>query len=152
MTHTRIPALFVSPLVSWTIDGGVSVSLRRWCQHALELFRERSQIFDVQDISEEVTRQEVRTFLSAYRDKPGLLALYGHGCGCATSLLAALDGEGGGSQALGPRELDLFRNKIVYAVACYTGRDLGPSACEAGARGYIGYQRELDVGRGWMSP
>jgi len=153
LTCPRILALFVCPHIPRAIDGGISRVLQYWCKSAQNQFRGSDDIFDVQEISgPDVTREQVCETLSTYEGRPGLVAFYGHGCGCATSLLTAGSSDEGFRQVLGPGELGLLHSKIVYAVACHSGRDLGPRAYEAGAKGYIGYSRHLIMGRGNVVP
>lgn len=71
------------------------------------------------------------------REAVDCMVFYGHG---TDDSLLPQDGLSGGSAVLDDSNAHLLSEKIVYAVACYSSKVLGPRAIKQGVAAYIGYR------------
>ncbi|MFQ5621086.1 MAG: hypothetical protein ACE5FT_04545 [Candidatus Nanoarchaeia archaeon] len=108
--------------------------LSNWSKECISEAKKRDiQVFDLN--RERATRKETESVLT--KRKPQLVCLNGHG---------TFDKVGGHKDEVliqaGENE-DLLKNSIIYALSCQSGKTLGPSSIESGAKAYIGYKDDF---------
>lgn len=147
MSNT-IPILFID--ASWPSekDRGATGISSEWAQqaiHKLVNYNARNRDYKIIILcGSDATRENIEDSLRKVEHMKGMVVFYGHGCKCGevlyesqyepnTPFLAALD----------PINYRLLRNKIVYAVACYSAKVLGGYVIGKGAISYIGYEGAL---------
>lgn len=105
-----------------------------WANQVIEIAESKQDIvFNLEETR--ATRKNVESVLN--KKNPDLVFLNGHG---GNDWVAGQDNEV--LLKVGENEKFLF-GKIVYALACQSGRTLGPASILAGARAFIGYQEDF---------
>jgi hypothetical protein len=125
-----------------------SLAVRLWAANAVKELKQNPRLHIVPLLGPKATRHRIESELSKIKRKKGLVVFYGHGCICGESLFenqAEVDEPM--RPALSAINVELLENKIVYAVACYSAKTLGPYAVNnTGVLSYIGYTAELATG------
>lgn len=105
-----------------------------WAKEIVEFAQEKgATVFDL--TKKRANRKEFESMV--LKNDPAILFFNGHGDYGFVSgqdnekLVCAQDNEG------------LLKSKVVYALSCRSGKALGPSAVQAGAEAYIGYDEDF---------
>lgn len=106
-----------------------------WTEPIIDLVS-KSQVFGLIDLAKEQANKN--NFLDALKkEKPVFIFLNGHGSG---TTVAGYNNEP--LVVMGNNE-DLFKDKVVYALACKSGRTLGRWLVGNGTKVYLGYEDDF---------
>lgn len=106
-----------------------------WAEPIIDLIS-NGQVFRLVDLAKEQANKN--NFLSSLKkEKPVFIFLNGHGTG---TIVTGYNNEP--LVVMGNNE-DLFKNKIIYALACKSGRTLGRWLVGNGTKVYLGYEDDF---------
>ena len=103
-----------------------------WSEKLITEANRWSSVYDI--TKKRVNRKTVESFLQ--KKKPQLVIFNGHG---NASLMTGHDNE----VIISAQNAGLLSGKVIYMRACDSGRELGPTLMNAGAKSFIGYSESF---------
>ncbi|MCP4347449.1 MAG: hypothetical protein GY795_18240 [Desulfobacterales bacterium] len=125
----------VAPLVKDDIATQLTV---KWANQLCKEIEKLNKFKLVTLLGEGVIRAEVESALEKDRDNPGIFIFIDHG---GKKCLYGAD-----EQAIITFDnVDVLKNKFVYAIACKSASEFGHRALKAGVQGYIGFNNSFQI-------
>lgn len=108
--------------------------LSAWAKKIIELAKEKcDKVFDLNE--QRARRQEFESMMK--KNEPTLVFINGHG---DWDIVAGQDNDR--LVRVGENE-GILKSKVIYALACRSGKILGPQSVKFGANAYIGYNDDF---------
>jgi len=131
-------------------DSGATRSIEPWVREAEAIFGHQPQFDVISLFGTDARHDRIVQVLRRVRSRKGLVAFYGAGCECGSALfedqIALQRDDMPLMPAIGLLDAGLLSNKIVYVVACHSGKLLGRSLTDGRhSTTYIGYEDEVSA-------